>query len=432
MKRNLIAIVIIAIVTALITILALNREQGVGMTGEHTEAPAHEDEGGDEHDHDEEHLNESQSGPHGGRLLSQDSFAIEIVIAESGLPPEFHVYGYDHDAPLAPEDFTVQIHLTRLGGHVDEFNFSPVGDFLRGEGTVSEPHSFDVEVNALFGNASFKWNYESHEGRTTIPEQIAKDSGISVAAAEPAVIINTVELTGTVQAVPSNISEVRARFPGIVKNIHRDVGDAVRAGDVLAIVESNESLRDYEVKAPISGLIVARDLQIGQVSGGDPLYQIVDLSTVWVQLDALGRNAARVAAGQKVRIITLDGHEIDGMIEWMSPLVAHGSQSQRARIPLPNPLRRIRPGQFVRGIVTVASSEVPLAVRTSALQTFRNFDVVYEKIGTTYEVRMLTLGRRDSKHAEVLDGLSPGALYVAENSYLIKADIEKSGASHDH
>ena len=206
----------------------------------------------------------------------------------------------------------------------------------------------------------------------------------------------------------------------------------MKAGDVLAIVESNESLRDYQVKAPISGLIVARDLQVGQVAADEPLYQIVDLSNVWVQLDALGRSAARVAAGQSVRIVTLDGHEVDGTIEWVSPLVAHGSQSQRARVPLPNPDRLIRPGQFVRGIVTVASSEVPLAVRTSALQTFRDFDVVFEKIDTTYEVRMMTLGRRDSEFVEVLDGLSQGAVYVSENSYLIKADIEKSGATHQH
>jgi len=422
MKRNFIAIVVIVIVTALVSILALNREQGADRTDEYTETSAREDEGRDK----------GQRGPHGGRLLSQDSFAVEIVIAESGLPPEFHVYGYDQDELLAPDAFSVRIRLTRLGGHVDEFEFSPVGDYLRGDGTVNEPHSFDVVVRASFGSASFEWAYANHEGRTTIPDQVAKESGVGVAIAGPAVVVNTVELTGTVQAVPSGVSEVRARFPGVVKSIHRNIGEEVHAGDVLAVVESNESLRNYEVTAPISGLIVARDLQVGQVAGGEPLYQIVDLSTVWVQLDALGRNASRVAAGQNVRIITIDGFEINGMIEWLSPLVAHGSQSQRARVPLPNPERRIRPGQFVRGIVTVESSEVPLAVRTSALQTFRAFDVVYEKIGTTYEVRMLTLGRRDREYAEVLGGLSPSAVYVAENSFLIKADIDKSGASHDH
>jgi membrane fusion protein, heavy metal efflux system len=73
-----------------------------------------------------------------------------------------------------------------------------------------------------------------------------------------------------------------------------------------------------------------------------------------------------------------------------------------------------------------------LAVPLSALQRFRDFDVVFAQVGEAYEVRMLTLGRRDASLVEVLDGLAPGTVYVTDNSYLIKADIEKAGASHDH
>jgi membrane fusion protein, heavy metal efflux system len=80
----------------------------------------------------------------------------------------------------------------------------------------------------------------------------------------------------------------------------------------------------------------------------------------------------------------------------------------------------------------VAQREAPLAVKTSALQPFRDFTVVFEQIGDTYEVRMLELGERHGEWAEVLGGLEPGARYVVENSYLLKADVEKSGASHDH
>ena len=91
-----------------------------------------------------------------------------------------------------------------------------------------------------------------------------------------------------------------------------------------------------------------------------------------------------------------------------------------------------RPGQFVRANVIVATTDVPLAVKRSGLQRFRDFDVVFAQIGDTYEVRMLDLGRQDEIHVEVLGGIEPGSLYVTDNSYLIKADIEKSGASHDH
>jgi cobalt-zinc-cadmium efflux system membrane fusion protein len=82
--------------------------------------------------------------------------------------------------------------------------------------------------------------------------------------------------------------------------------------------------------------------------------------------------------------------------------------------------------------VTVDAREVPLAVRESSLQRFRDFTVVFAKVGDTYEVRMLELGQRDGEWAEVLGGLKPGTPYVTEQSYLIRADIEKSGASHDH
>jgi cobalt-zinc-cadmium efflux system membrane fusion protein len=75
---------------------------------------------------------------------------------------------------------------------------------------------------------------------------------------------------------------------------------------------------------------------------------------------------------------------------------------------------------------------VGLAVPLSALQRFRDFEVVFAQVGETYEVRMLSLGRRDSRSVEVLGGLAPGTVIVTDNSYLIKADIEKSGASHDH
>ena len=86
----------------------------------------------------------------------------------------------------------------------------------------------------------------------------------------------------------------------------------------------------------------------------------------------------------------------------------------------------------VKGEVLVNSKEVPLSVKNSALQHFRDFTVVFAKYGETYEVRMLELGVSDNKNVEVLSGLKPGTEYVTENSFLIKADIEKSGAGHDH
>lgn len=387
----------------------------------------------DDHDDLAEHADdEFERGPHGGRLLRDGAFEVEVVIVESGLPPEFRLYARETEAPVEPSAVAASIELARLGGRVDRFDFEPEGEYLRGIGRVDEPHSFDVTLAASYAGRSFEWSYESHEGRTEIPQRVAEAQGLAVEAAGPAVIVETIALTGTVQADPGRISEVRPRFPGVVTSVTRTVGDVVARGETLATVETNESLRAVAVEAPIGGLIVDRQVQAGQATGQDPLFVITDLSEVWIYLDVFGDDIDTVAAGQAVRIETLSGTVLDETIDWISPLVAHGSQSVRARVTVPNPDGRLRPGQFVRASVEIARHAVPLAVRLDALQRFRESDVVFARVGDVYEVRMLELGRRDAERVEVLDGLRPGEDYVTTNSYLIKADIEKSGASHDH
>ncbi|HZX81224.1 MAG TPA: efflux transporter periplasmic adaptor subunit, partial [Lysobacter sp.] len=73
-----------------------------------------------------------------------------------------------------------------------------------------------------------------------------------------------------------------------------------------------------------------------------------------------------------------------------------------------------------------------LVVPLSALQTFRDGDAVFIRVRDTYEVRPVELGKRDATQVEVLAGLRAGDAVVVRQSYLVKADIEKSGAAHEH
>jgi len=381
---------------------------------------------------DGEQETETIKGPQGGRLLANDTFLIEITIFEKGMPPEFHVYAYQDGILLSPAQVDLKIEPSRLGGQVDLFNFSPQEGYLRGDGIETEPHSFDVTVTAGYQGKVYRWSYENYEGRTRIGNDMSRETGIETEHAGPGIIHQTVNLTGRIQTNPNLISQVRPRFPGVVQTVHRNLGDDVSAGDILATVQSNESLQTYSVRAPIGGLIVRRDIQVGESTGGKLLFTIADLSRIWAELDVFSRDLSRVRPGQSVIVETFDGYQAMGTIDWVSPLVVHASQSVRARVSLPNPDGRLRPGQFVRGKVTVAKHDVPLAVRKSALQRFRDFQVVFARFGDAYEVRMLDLGRSDETWIEVLGGMTTGTEYVTKNSYLIKADIEKSGASHDH
>jgi membrane fusion protein, heavy metal efflux system len=382
----------------------------------------------DEHAHDED-----QRGPHNGRLLERDGFAVELAIYEAGIPPEYRVWFYEDDKPLPANAATVEVELQRLGGKRDRFTFRPEGDYLRGSGVVEEPHSFDVTVRAQRAGKSFEWKFDSYEGRTTIAADTAQVMGIDTGEAGPALLKEQLTLSGVIQADPARVSRVRARYAGIVREVAAQPWANVARGALLARIQSNESLQNYSIEAPIGGVIVEHRAQVGEATGEEPLFTIIDLSRVWVELDVFQNDLARIADGQSVEIFDLDGRKLaDGRVSRIAPLAIHGSQSVRARVVLDNASGVLRPGQFVSGRVTVGESKVAIAVAKTGLQRFRDFDVVFEQVGATYEVRMLELGRADATRVEVLAGLEAGARYVTQNSYLIKADIEKSGASHDH
>ncbi len=389
--------------------------------------------GDDEHGHEGSAEAEVAKGPHGGRLLSSENFELEITIYERGLPPEFRVYAYHDEQALAADKVKLDIELKRTGNKVDFIPFVAQQDYLRGKATIYEPHSFEVLVKASYENKTYSWQYDNFEGRTEIPASIASEMGIQSEAVAPLTIDEKRTFTGRVQTNPNRLSRVRPRFAGVVKAVRFELGDMVRAGDIMATVQSNESLQNYNITAPIDGLIVKRDLQVGEATGDTPLFVIVDHSDVWVELDIFLRDLALIKKGQKVLVETLDGRDqITASIDWVSPLTSHASQSVRARVIVSNKEGILRPGQFIRGHVTIAEHDAALAVRQSALQRFRDFQVVFARFGDTYEVRMLELGRSNHEWVEVLSGIEAGTQYVTKNSYLIKADIEKSGASHDH
>lgn len=371
-------------------------------------------------------------GPNGGRLLVDGDFAVELAIFETGVPPEYRAWVTAQGKPVDAGAVDLAVTLRRLGDVTDVIAFAPRGDFLRGDSVVYEPHSFVVTVEAQYRGERHRWQYDSFEGRTRLEPEVAAAFGLETDIAGPATIRETVLAYGRVAAIPERVSEVRARFEGMVRTVTAEVGDTVRAGQALATVESNESLQSYTITAPIGGHIIQRAANPAEATGGRLLFTILDTSTVWAELAVFPQDRGRVRVGTAVTIRALDGG--DAMKSAVSSLgaVAEPDQSVLARAVLENPEGALVPGMHVTAEFAVAEHAVPLAVKRVGLQSFRDFTVVYAQVGDEYEVRMLDLGRQDREWIEVLGGLAPGTRYVTTNSYLVKADIEKSGASHDH
>lgn len=274
---------------------------------------------------------------------------------------------------------------------------------------------------------------DDERASTVIAPDVAAASGIVVAALEAGVIADEHEIQGLLTPLEGRVAKITARFPGPVRSLSAGVGDAVRKGDALATIESNLSLTTYTIRAPLGGTVLERPASVGSVvAEGALLYEIADLSRLWVDLHLFGADAQHIQAGTAVVVTRIDdGASAATTLERILPATASASQSTIARAVLRNDDGRWRPGTAVRARVTVDRQPVAVAVPLGALQTVDEADVVYVREGDRYSMRPVKLGRRDARRVEIVAGAKAGEQVVVEQSFLVKADIGKASAEHE-
>ena len=222
----------------------------------------------------------------------------------------------------------------------------------------------------------------------------------------------------TEAAIASDLALVKLRTLGVPSEATRHRGDLAR----------------YEIRAPISGLITAKAIAQGQTLKEDAaIFTIADVSTVWAQITVYAKDLDVLKLGEKaiVRATAIDV-EGEGTISYISTLIGPQTRSATARVVLDNPDGQWRPGMFVTAELVTEEIEVPVAVSVDAIQTLQDWSVVFGRYGQYFEARPLKLGRSDGRLVEVLHGFSAGEQYAAGNSFAIKAELGKAGASHDH
>ncbi len=271
---------------------------------------------------------------------------------------------------------------------------------------------------------------EGEEEMVQISAALAEELGIETELAGPGVINRSLLLYGRTMPDPQGISHVYARYPGMIVSMNPALGDSVEAGQVIAVIEANSSLQNYEIRAPLSGIVVEKHANPGELASGQSLLTIANYDDIWVDLTVFPGDSQQVRTGMSVTI-RMDDRSADSAIRYINPSQGE-SPTVIARVPLENSESIWTPGLLVEGFVHYESREVDLAVENDALQTYEGNPVVFVLEGETYEPRVVTLGRSDSFSTEIVAGLNSGERYVVANSYLIKADLEKEGVEHDH
>jgi cobalt-zinc-cadmium efflux system membrane fusion protein len=537
-------------------------------------------------------------GPHGGKLFSKDGFNAEVTIFEKGVPPQFRIYiTHDNLQPISLDDVSVIINLQRLDRD-DKIQFAAAGQYLLGDKVVEEPHSFEASIFAEWRGKKYRWQYTQIEGRVEILDQAIKSAGITINKAGPSTLKNIIRLTGEIGLNESKVAHVIPRIDGVARTIRKHLGDRVKKGETLAILESREladakstylmaikhshlskadldreslvykntkimldlldkeselndlykkleglligenrslllpayakikhtktvydrekrlfekkisseseyqqalknhksaearylSLREqmeydgswtvlqkkravevsdlnletatqklysfgmtsseikslpnqvkhnftrYELRAPISGLVIQKHITSGEAfKSADNIYLLADLSIVWVNIAVPEKDLKFVKIGQKVKVVLENLNlEETGTLSYLGSVIDEKTRTVTARAVIKNPNELWRPGSFVTVELARDRKKASIGVPLEAVQTIRDWTVVFVKYGNSFEARPIKTGVSDGSTVEVLSGLRQGEEYVVKNSFAVKAELGKAGATHSH
>ncbi len=354
----------------------------------------------------------------------------------------------------------------------------------------------------------------SEEGRIVIPVAVQKSSGIQIEVVTPAQISVVSVLSGEVRIHPDRQAHVVPRLKGVVTEVNTELGDNVKKGDVLIVLESRElaelksdylvarqqlnladttyareaelweqkisaeqdylaarnersqaeiavraaeqalqalsfdistinrigtdpklPLNRYEVRAPMDGVVIEKHAVIGEALTEDEnVFTIADLATVIAAVSVSPKIIDTLSTGQSATVRSVNSSLIDeGTLTYIGSLVGEDTRQAIVHIQMDNTSQRWRPGQFVEAEITEQKFEVPVAIKPSAIQTINNEPVVFIRVDEDeFEARPLKAGRQDRTWVEVLEGINPGDMYVTQNSFLLKAELGKNEAEHEH
>lgn len=271
---------------------------------------------------------------------------------------------------------------------------------------------------------------DDHENAINLSAALANHLGITTAVAGTRSLEQTVSLYASVITPPEHKAELAARFNGVVTAINVAQGDKVAAGAVLAVIESNDSLRPYQLRAPIAGIVQTRAINVGELTDNKILFTIVDPDQLQLEFKVFAGQRDQLHPGQLI-------HFTRAQKTWRTQLqqLLPSANDQPYLLARSAPIGRdhsLHPGDIVSARITTDTQKVALAVDTRALQTVDGHSVIFIKDAAQYSLRKIRVGLSDGSFSQVIDGLGANEIYVVEGSYLLKAEFEKSAAEHDH
>jgi len=197
-------------------------------------------------------------------------------------------------------------------------------------------------------------------------------------------------------------------------------------------VEAADKLRFHELRSPLDGRIIGRELTLGEyVDATHSAFTVADLSLVWVETAIAPADLPFVQEGQNANIMG-SGGKVTGKLIFVSPAIDPETRAAKAIIELENKDGKWRPGEFANAAIATSAQEIDLIIPKEALQTIEGKPVVFVRTEAGFEKRDIVIGREDSRHVEVISGITKGESLAVSGTFTLKAELGKAEAEHEH
>jgi cobalt-zinc-cadmium efflux system membrane fusion protein len=197
-----------------------------------------------------------------------------------------------------------------------------------------------------------------------------------------------------------------------------------------------ESLRLQDLRAPMSGRIADRRVDLGSLVGREgqesELFTIVDSSTVWAELALSVTDLAAIREGLQISIDAASTDLLPATIIFVSPLLDKDTRLARVVASVDNPAQFLRPGMFVTAHIPSQQVKADVIVPKAAVQSIDGQNAVFVRTLDGFMPRKIVTGREDSMSFEVTSGLSSGDQIATANTFVLKADLGRGEAGHAH
>jgi Cu(I)/Ag(I) efflux system membrane fusion protein len=336
---------------------------------------------------------------------------------------------YDGDVPEGPQ---VKISLNRLqtlGVKTEAAAGRSMSRTIRAVGTIEASERGLYTVSPKF------------EGWITT--LYVNTTGATVKRGQPLLAVYSPELVTaqeeyrvavqTLQSMQDASPEARANMQSLVEGgLQRlrnwDIADA----DLAELKAGKGAQRSLPLRSPADGVVIELAARAGmRFMPGEPLFQIADLSSVWIVANVFEQDLGLVHTGQTatLSLAAYPGREFTGKVTFVYPTVQPETRTARIRIELPNETGLLKPDLY--GTVEIVAGDTVAAVsipESAVLDSGTRRVVLIERGGGVFEPREVELGARGDGYVEVVKGLSDGERVVVNGNFLIDAESNLKAA----